>query len=130
MTSPRSRIAWQLASALAVVLVLLISASTLFALRSLNNATLTTREEHMGSEARLLADQLSTFHGSLKESTQRLAGLFERRFQGGLRLENAERVAVGSLQAPTLYLGGSALNNNFAEVDEFRQLTAGLRARR
>ena len=126
MTPPRSRIAWQLASALAVVLVLLISASTLFALRSLNTATLTTREEHMGSEARLLADQLSTFHGSLRESTQRLAGLFERRFQSGLRVENAERVAVGSLQAPTLYLGSSALNNDFTEVDEFRQLTAGV----
>ena len=126
MSTPRSRIAWQLASALAVMLVLLISASTLFALRSLNQSNLVTREEHLGSEARLLADQLSTFHDSLRESTQRLAGLFERRFSSGLRVETAERVAVGGLQAPTLYLGDTALNNDFREVDEFHQLTAGV----
>ncbi|MBD9483100.1 methyl-accepting chemotaxis protein [Pseudomonas sp. PDM14] len=126
MTTPRSRIAWQLATALAVMLVLLISASTLFALRSLNQANLVTRQEHLGSEARLLADQLSTFHDSLRESTQRLAGLFERRFSGGLRVEEGERVAVGGLQAPTLYLGDAALNNDFREVDDFHQLTAGV----
>jgi hypothetical protein len=35
----------------------------------------TLREEHLASQARLLADQLSTFHGTLRESTQRLSGL-------------------------------------------------------
>jgi hypothetical protein len=35
----------------------------------------TLRKEHLASEARLLADQLSTFHGTLRESTQRLSGL-------------------------------------------------------
>lgn len=74
MTPPRSRIALQLAVALALMLVLLISISTLFALRSLNSANLVTRAEHLGSEARLLADQLDTFHGSLRDSTQRLLG--------------------------------------------------------
>ncbi|TBU96976.1 methyl-accepting chemotaxis protein [Phytopseudomonas dryadis] len=126
MAQPRSRIAWQLATALAVVLVLLISVSTLFALRSLSSANLVTREEHLGSEARLLADQLSTFHDSLRESTQRLAGLFEKRFSDGLSVRPEERVSVGSLQAPGLYLGSTRLNNAFAEVDEFRQLTAGV----
>ncbi|UCJ18410.1 methyl-accepting chemotaxis protein [Pseudomonas sp. MM211] len=126
MNQPRSRIAWQLATALAAMLVLLISVSTLFALRSLSSANLVTREEHLGSEARLLADQLSTFHDSLRESTQRLAGLFERRFSSGLNVSSDERVAVGSLQAPALYLGSTLLNNNFTEVDEFRQLTAGV----
>lgn len=126
MTSPRSRIAWQLATALALVLVLLISVSTLFALRSLSDANLATRQEHLGSEARLLADQLSTFHDSLRESTQRLAGLFERRFSGGLSVQAAERIAVAGMQTPALYLGPTLLNNNFDEVDEFRQLTAGV----
>ena len=125
MTQPRSRIAWQLATALAAVLVVLITFSTLFALRSLSNANHATREEHLGSEARLLADQLSTFHESLRESTQRLAGLFERRFSSGLRISSDERQTVGSLQAPALYLGNTRLNNDFTEVDEFRQLTAG-----
>ncbi|MFP6848257.1 MAG: methyl-accepting chemotaxis protein [Pseudomonas sp.] len=126
MVSPRSRIAWQLATALACVLVVLISASTLFALRSLGQASLATREEHLGSEARLLADQLSTFHSSLRESTQRLAGLFERRFSGGLVLQGGDRVAVAGMQTPVLSLGAAPLNNNFAEVDEFHQLTAGV----
>jgi hypothetical protein len=46
-----------------------------FALRSLDAANLATREEHLASEARSLADQLSTFHGTLRESIRRLSGL-------------------------------------------------------
>ena len=126
MTSPRSRIAWQLATALACVLIVLISVSTLFALRSLGHANLVTREEHLSSEARLLADQLTTFHSSLRDSTQRLAGLFERRFSGGLVVQGDERVAVAGMQTPVLMLGGAALNNDFTQVDEFQELTAGV----
>ena len=44
MSQPRARIASQLGLALAVILVTVISASTLFALRSLNTANLATRE--------------------------------------------------------------------------------------
>ena len=51
---------------------------------------------------RLLADQLSTFHDSLRESNQRLAGLFERRFSGGLSVQAAERIAVAGMQTPAL----------------------------
>jgi len=115
-----------LAVALASMLVLLISLSTVFALRSLDNANLVTRAEHLGSEARLLADQLATFHGSLRDSTQRLAGLFEQRFSGGVQLRSDERVTVGSLQAPALYLGATRLNNEFTEVDDFTRMTAGV----
>ena len=126
MTPPRSRIALQLAAILALVLVLLISFSTLFALRSLNEANLATREKHLGSEAGLLADQLETFHGSLRDSTQRLAGLFEQRFSSGLQVRSDERVGVGSLQTPALYLGATRLNNDFSEVDDFTRMTAGV----
>ncbi|MBN7823198.1 Cache 3/Cache 2 fusion domain-containing protein, partial [Bowmanella yangjiangensis] len=115
-----------MAVALASMLVLLISLSTVFALRSLDNANLVTRTEHLGSEARLLADQLATFHGSLRDSTQRLAGLFEQRFSGGVQLRSDERVTVGSLQAPALYLGATRLNNEFTEVDDFTRMTAGV----
>ena len=73
MPQPRARIASQLGIALAIVLALVITGSTLFALRSLDNANLATRQEHLASEARLLADQLDTFHGSLKDNTQRPA---------------------------------------------------------
>ncbi|MBB2494059.1 methyl-accepting chemotaxis protein [Aquipseudomonas ullengensis] len=126
MSQPRSRIAWQLAVALALILILLISGSTLFALRSLDQANLATREEHLASEARLLVDQLNTFHGSLRESTQRLAGLFEKRFASGLSVHAEERLPVAALTPPALYLNGQVLNNDFALVDEFRQLTAGV----
>ncbi|MBL0952851.1 MAG: Cache 3/Cache 2 fusion domain-containing protein, partial [Pseudomonas sp.] len=126
MTPPRSRIALQLAVALALMLVLLISISALFALRSLNSANLVTRAEHLGSEARLLADQLDTFHGSLRDSTQRLAGLFEQRFSSGLQVRDDERITVGSLQPPALYWGATRLNNDFSEVDDFTRMTAGV----
>ena len=55
----------------------------MFALRSLHAANLATRAEHLASEARFLADQRSTFHGTLRESTQRLGGLLEKRFSAG-----------------------------------------------
>ncbi|BAV78147.1 histidine kinase, HAMP region: chemotaxis sensory transducer [Pseudomonas chlororaphis subsp. aurantiaca] len=126
MPQPRARIASQLGLALAVVLAIVISGSTVFALRSLDAANLDTREEHLASEARLLADQLNTFHSTLRESTQRLSGLFEKRFSGGLSLHPDQPVTVAGTQTPGLHLGDVVLNNNFEEVDEFKQMTAGV----
>ncbi|WNZ78319.1 MULTISPECIES: methyl-accepting chemotaxis protein [Pseudomonas] len=126
MSQPRARIASQLGLALAVILAIVISGSTVFALRSLDSANLATREEHLASEARLMADQLNTFHGTLRESTQRLSGLFDKRFSVGLSVHPDEPVAVAGVQAPTLRLGSEVLNNNFKEVDDFKQTTAGV----
>ena len=125
MSKPRARIATQLGIALAVILAVVISGSTLFALRSLDSSNLVIREEHMGSEARLLADQLATFHSTLRDSTQRLSGLFEKRFAAGLSLRPDQSFTVAGAPTPGLFLGEHALNNDFTEVDEFRRLTAG-----
>ncbi|MCD5975699.1 methyl-accepting chemotaxis protein [Pseudomonas quasicaspiana] len=126
MSKPRARIASQLGIALAVILAIVISGSTVFALRSLDSANLVIREEHMASEARLLADQLNTFHSTLRVSTQRLSGLFEKRFASGLTVQADQPITVAGTQTPSLILGDHALNNNFKEVDEFRQLTEGV----
>ncbi|NVZ80483.1 methyl-accepting chemotaxis protein [Pseudomonas yamanorum] len=126
MSQPRARIASQLGLALAVILAVVISGSTVFALRSLDSANLDTREEHLASEARLLADQLNTFHSTLRESTQRLSGLFEKRFSAGLSMRPDQPVTVAGVQTPGLYLGEEVLNNNFAEVDEFKQMSGGV----
>ena len=126
MSHPRARIASQLGIALAAVLAVVITGSTLFALRSLDSANLITRQEHLASEARLLADQLDTFHSTLRESTQRLSGLFEKRFASGLRLVAEQPLTVAGVATPALYLADHALNNDFREVDEFRQMTAGV----
>lgn len=126
MPQPRARIATQLGLALSVILAVVISGSTVFALRSLDSANLDTREEHLASEARLLADQLNTFHGTLRESTQRLSGLFEKRFSSGLSARTDELVSVAGTQAPSLYLRDKLLNNDFTEVDDFKQMTAGV----
>jgi methyl-accepting chemotaxis protein len=126
MSEPRARIATQLGIALAVILAVVISGSTVFALRSLDTANLEIREEHMASEARLLADQLNTFHSSLRESTLRLSGLFEKRFTSGLTLHADSPVTVAGVQTPGLTLGDHVLNNDFAEVDNFKQITAGV----
>ncbi|KPC25366.1 Chemotaxis protein [Pseudomonas syringae pv. cilantro] len=126
MSKPRTRIASQLGIALAVILAVVISGSTLFALRSLDASNLVIREEHMSSEARLLADQLNTFHSTLRDSTQRLSGLFEKRFAEGLNLQADKPVTVAGTPTPGLYLRDAALNNDFTEVDEFRLMTAGV----
>ena len=126
MSQPRARIASQLGLALAVILAVVISGSTVFALRSLDTANLATREEHLASEARLLADQLNTFHSTLRESTQRLSGLFEKRFVAGLSVRADEPVAVAGVQTPSLYLGSQLLNNNFGEVDDFKDMSGGV----
>ncbi|GAB7530565.1 methyl-accepting chemotaxis protein [Pseudomonas sp. 3A(2025)] len=126
MSKPRARIASQLGIALAVILAVVIGSSTLFALRSLDAANLVIREEHMASEARLLADQLNTFHTTLRDSTQRLANLFEKRFATGLSVQTGTSFTVAGTPTPGLFLEGQALNNEFSEVDEFRNLTAGV----
>ena len=126
MSQPRARIASQLGLALAVILAVVISGSTVFALRSLDSANLDTREEHLASEARLLADQLNTFHSTLRESTQRLSGLFEKRFGAGLSVRVEQPVTVAGVQTPSLYLGSDLLNNDFAEVDEFKDTSGGV----
>ncbi|MGU9823203.1 methyl-accepting chemotaxis protein [Pseudomonas sp. Larv2_ips] len=126
MSQPRARIASQLGLALAVILAVVISGSTVFALRSLDSANLDTREEHLASEARLLADQLNTFHSTLRESTQRLSGLFEKRFGAGLSVRGEQQVAVAGVQTPSLFLGNDLLNNDFDEVDEFKDTSGGV----
>ncbi len=126
MSQPRARIASQLGLALAVILAVAIGGSTVFALRSLDSANLATREEHLASEARLLADQLNTFHSTLRESTQRLTGLFEQRFSAGLSVRADQMIAVGGVQTPSLLLGSDVLNNNFTQVDEFKQMSGGV----
>ncbi|MCF6753164.1 methyl-accepting chemotaxis protein [Pseudomonas stutzeri] len=126
MQSPRAQIASQLGLALALILAIVITGSTLFALRSLDTANLHTREQHLASEARLLADQLSTFHDTLRESTERLSGLFEKRFASGLQLSESEQIEVGGVPTPVLMLDGTALNNDFTLVDDFREMTAGV----
>ncbi|TFY87138.1 methyl-accepting chemotaxis protein [Pseudomonas nabeulensis] len=126
MSQPRARIASQLGLALAVILAVAIGGSTVFALRSLDAANLDTREEHLASEARLLADQLNTFHSTLRESTQRLTGLFEKRFGAGLSVRADQPVTVAGVQTPSLYLGSHVLNNDFTEVDEFKQMSGGV----
>ncbi|TFY89609.1 methyl-accepting chemotaxis protein [Pseudomonas kairouanensis] len=126
MSQPRARIASQLGLALAVILAVVISGSTVFALRSLDSANLDTREEHLASEARLLADQLNTFHSTLRESTQRLSGLFEKRFGAGLSVRADQPVTVAGVQTPGLYLGGDVVNNDFGEVDEFKDTSGGV----
>ncbi len=126
MSQPRARIASQLGLALAVILAVAIGGSTVFALRSLDSANLDTREEHLASEARLLADQLNTFHSTLRESTQRLTGLFEKRFSAGLTVQSDQMITVAGVQTPSLLLGSEVLNNNFSEVDEFKQMSGGV----
>ena len=126
MSQPRARIASQLGLALAVILAVVISGSTVFALRSLDSANLDTREEHLASEARLLADQLNTFHSTLRESTQRLSGLFQKRFGAGLSVRADQPVTVAGVQTPSLYLGSDVLNNDFDEVDEFKDNSGGV----
>jgi hypothetical protein len=69
-----------------------------FALRSLHAANLATHEEHLASEARLLADQLSIFHRTLLESTQRLGGLLEKRFSAGLSVPPDPAVTAKALE--------------------------------
>ena len=122
--SPRRSIARQLALALSLVLVVVIAGSCLFALHALSLSIEDTQRKHLGSEARLLSDQQQTFLGTLKVSTQRLANLFERRFDGGLS-RSSDRTVVAGTDTPVLLYKGAALNNDFTQVDDFTRLTGG-----
>ncbi|MDQ7914426.1 methyl-accepting chemotaxis protein [Pseudomonas sp. 102515] len=122
--SPRRSIARQLALALSLVLIVVIAGSCLFALHALSVSIEGTQRKHLGSEARLLSDQQQTFLSTLKISTQRLANLFERRFDGGLT-RGSERTLVAGTDTPVLLYKGEVLNNDFTQVDDFTRLTGG-----
>jgi len=122
--SPRRSIARQLAVALSLVLIVVIAGSCLFALHALSVSIEGTQRKHLGSEARLLSDQQQTFLSTLKISTQRLANLFERRFDGGLT-RGSERTVVAGTDTPVLLYKGEVLNNDFTQVDDFTRLTGG-----
>ncbi|WP_312377560.1 methyl-accepting chemotaxis protein [Pseudomonas oryzihabitans] len=122
--SPRRSIARQLALALSLVLIVVIAGSCLFALHALSVSIEGTQRKHLGSEARLLSDQQQTFLSTLKISTQRLANLFERRFDGGLT-RGSERTVVAGTDTPVLLYKGEMLNNDFTQVDDFTRLTGG-----
>ena len=122
--SPRRSIARQLALALSLVLIVVIAGSCLFALHALSVSIEGTQRKHLGSEARLLSDQQQTFLSTLKISTQRLANLFERRFDGGLT-RGSERTVVAGTDTPVLLYKGEVLNNDFTQVDDFTRLTGG-----
>ncbi|MBA1180506.1 methyl-accepting chemotaxis protein [Pseudomonas psychrotolerans] len=124
VTSPRRSIARQLALALSLVLIVVIAGSCLFALHALSVSIEGTQRKHLGSEARLLSDQQQTFLSTLKISTQRLANLFERRFDGGLT-RGSERTVVAGTDTPVLLYKGEMLNNDFTQVDDFTRLTGG-----
>ena len=127
MFQKRFGIAGQLALSLTLVLVIVISGSCLFALRSLSEANLETNRQHLASEGRLVADQLQRFRASQTVNTQRLANMFEDRFIEGLTRDETQRVRAGDTDAPQLVLGAALrLNNSFSEVDEFSRLTAGV----
>ncbi len=55
-----------------------------------------------------------------------MSGLFEKRFSAGLSTRPEQPVTVAGVQTPGLYLGEEVLNNNFAEVDEFKQMSGGV----
>ncbi|EHK71454.1 methyl-accepting chemotaxis sensory transducer [Pseudomonas psychrotolerans L19] len=110
--------------ALSLVLIVVIAGSCLFALHALSVSIEGTQRKHLGSEARLLSDQQQTFLSTLKISTQRLANLFERRFDGGLT-RGSERTVVAGTDTPVLLYKGEMLNNDFTQVDDFTRLTGG-----
>jgi methyl-accepting chemotaxis protein len=110
--------------ALSLVLIVVIAGSCLFALHALSVSIEGTQRKHLSSEARLLSDQQQTFLSTLKISTQRLANLFERRFDGGLT-RGSERTVVAGTDTPVLLYKGTALNNDFTQVDDFTRLTGG-----
>jgi len=120
MFGTRSGIAGQLGLALSGVLAVVIAGSSLFALRSLGQSTELAHRQHLASEAQLLAGQLASFHQTLRTTTQRMATLFERRFESGLTVGPAVDGTAASL-----YLNGERLNDDFALVDEFTKLTGG-----
>lgn len=86
----------------------------------------TNAELSLRMQSTALVNKLEIAYDLSRESTSRLAELFQSWFAGELRQDSTHLVPIGDKQAPVLYLNGKAITGSNALVDQFAQSTGGV----
>jgi len=85
------------------------------------------RKKNISTQNTALVKQLEIAYDLSKESTKRLADLFQSWFAGeSLRIDPNQTTKLGDKLAPAVYLGNNSLTGNFQLVDQFAQSTGGV----
>jgi len=123
-TQPLSRqISIYSALIISLIFVALIGSIAWYAAVSARDAS----EKNISTQNTAMVKQLEIAYDLSKESTKRLADLFQSWFNGQtLRIDANQTTKLGDKLAPALYLGGNSLTGNFQLVDQFAQSTGGV----
>jgi len=123
-TQPLSRqISIYSALIISLIFVALIGSIAWYAALSARDAS----EKNISTQNTAMVKQLEIAYDLSKESTKRLADLFQSWFYGQtLRIDANQTTKLGDKLAPALYLGGNSLTGNFQLVDQFAQSTGGV----
>lgn len=106
-----------------LIFIVLIGSIAWYAANSARDAT----EKTITTQNTALVKQLEIAYDLSKESTQRLAELFQSWFANeALRIDANQSTKLGDKFAPAVYLGGNSLTGNFQLVDQFAQSTGGV----
>ncbi len=116
----------QLVALLALAIGVSFGGLSLFTQHKLNEVSTAHGVQKLRAYADSLSNQLTTFVSVQAAATDRLANVFASSFAQGLSADASEPMQTGAHQAPALKLGGKPLNNDFALVDRFSQLTGGV----
>jgi methyl-accepting chemotaxis protein len=122
-TQPLSRqISISSALIIGFIFVLLIGSIAWYAANAARDAS----EKNISTQNTALVNQLEIAYDLSKESTKRLADLFQSWFAGELRIDINQTTKLGEKAAPAVYLGSNSLTGNFQLVDQFAQSTGGV----
>jgi len=80
-------------------------------------------EEDLIAQTNLIKDVVERFDNSSKYSASQLVGVLKSKFPGGIIADASKTVTVGGEDTPALRASGVAVNNDFAQVDEFTHET-------
>ncbi len=80
-------------------------------------------EQELTQQTVLLISSMTSYHGSLVDSANKLTSVFRSYFAGPFRINEAATVPIGDKQTPSVISGTTTLNLNTEIVDRFTNIT-------
>lgn len=82
-------------------------------------------EQKINANITNLEQTVNVYNGALEDTAIKLFNIFEAGF-GNFHIDPAEKIKVNGIDTPLLASGGYTLNNNFAKVEAFTDLTGAI----
>ncbi|MDD2383233.1 MAG: methyl-accepting chemotaxis protein [Sulfurospirillaceae bacterium] len=91
----------------------------------LNNYITSQIENKIEIEVESMKQTTKIYNGALEDMATKLATIFESRF-GSFSVNPNEKIKVNGIDTPLMASGGYTINNNFAKVESFTDLTGAV----